>query len=79
MDKDKVLLVLHGKQAGNEEVRAAVAAQREAGIPLEPAAALALLDQTARPIDLGEVNGKLFLNMATGGSVRRSPRIPRRT
>ncbi|HFK2296813.1 TPA: hypothetical protein ACGXQN_001910, partial [Pseudomonas aeruginosa] len=25
MDKDKVLLVLHGKQAGNEEVRAAVA------------------------------------------------------
>ncbi len=31
MDKDKVLLVLHGKQAGNEEVRAAVAAQREAG------------------------------------------------
>ncbi len=137
MDKDKVLLVLHGKQAGNEEVRAAVAAQREAGrelavrvtwedgdarriveealaagyatlvagggdgtlrevaealargrgeaslailplgtandfaraagIPLEPAAALALLDQTARPIDLGEVNGKLFLNMATGG------------
>ncbi|MCF3994587.1 hypothetical protein, partial [Pseudomonas aeruginosa] len=24
MDKDKVLLVLHGKQAGNEEVRAAV-------------------------------------------------------
>lgn len=23
MDKDKVLLVLHGKQAGNEEVRAA--------------------------------------------------------
>ncbi|HDY5015584.1 TPA: lipid kinase YegS, partial [Pseudomonas aeruginosa] len=28
---DKVLLVLHGKQAGNEEVRAAVAAQREAG------------------------------------------------
>ncbi len=137
MDKDKVLLVLHGKQAGNEEVRAAVAAQREAGrelavrvtwedgdarriveealaagfatlvagggdgtlrevaealargrgeaslailplgtandfaraagIPLEPAAALALLDQTARPIDLGAVNGKLFLNMATGG------------
>ncbi|MCT5164122.1 lipid kinase YegS [Pseudomonas aeruginosa] len=40
---------------------------RAAGIPLEPAAALALLDQTARPIDLGEVNGKLFLNMATGG------------
>ncbi|HDP3881858.1 TPA: lipid kinase YegS, partial [Pseudomonas aeruginosa] len=38
-----------------------------AGIPLEPAAALALLDQTARPIDLGAVNGKLFLNMATGG------------
>ena len=40
---------------------------RAAGIPLEPAAALALLDQTARPIDLGAVNGKLFLNMATGG------------
>ncbi|MCT4852685.1 lipid kinase YegS, partial [Pseudomonas aeruginosa] len=38
-----------------------------ADLGAEPAAALALLDQTARPIDLGEVNGKLFLNMATGG------------
>lgn len=40
---------------------------RAAGIPLEPDAALALLEQPARPIDLGEVEGQLFLNMATGG------------
>lgn len=40
---------------------------RAAGVPLEPDAALALLDVPPRPIDLGEVGGQLFLNMATGG------------
>ncbi|AZC19788.1 lipid kinase YegS [Pseudomonas sp. CMR5c] len=40
---------------------------RAAGVPLEPAAALDLLDVPARPIDLGEVDGEVFLNMATGG------------
>lgn len=40
---------------------------KAAGIPLEPAAALALLDEPATPIDLGEVDGQIFLNMATGG------------
>lgn len=137
MTTPRAMLILHGKQATNEEVRAAVLARREAGwqldvrvtweegdaerlvgealdagyptllagggdgtaraladalgragapaslallplgtandfaraagIPLEPAAALALLDQPAVPIDLGEVDGRLFLNMATGG------------
>lgn len=38
-----------------------------AGVPLEPLAALALLDEPGQPIDLGEVDGQLFLNMATGG------------
>nr|WP_286945470.1 lipid kinase YegS [Pseudomonas sp. UBA6718] len=133
----KALLILHGKQAQNEEVRSAVLALRErgwqlavrltweggdaarlvqealaagyptliagggdgtlrevaealalaggqaslallplgtandfcraAGIPLLPAEALALLECEPRPIDLGEVDGQLFLNMATGG------------
>ena len=133
----KALLILHGKQAQNEEVRAAVLALRErgwqlavrltweggdaarlvqealaagyptliagggdgtlrevaealalaggqaslallplgtandfcraAGISLLPAEALALLECEPRPIDLGEVDGQLFLNMATGG------------
>ncbi len=137
MQERKALLILHGKQALNEEVRAAVNSQRDkgwelavrltweagdaqrlvaealqagyptliagggdgtlrdvaeamakaetdaslvllplgtandfahaAGIPLTPAAALALLDTPAQPIDLGEVDGELFLNMATGG------------
>jgi lipid kinase YegS len=137
MTQAKALLILHGKQAANDEVRAAVLATREAGrtldvrvtweggdarrlveeglaagyttliagggdgtvrdvaealaqaggkaslailplgtandfvraagVPLEPAAALALLDVPPRPIDLGEVDGQLFLNMATGG------------
>ncbi len=137
MTQPKALLILHGKQAANEEVRAAVLAAREAGqvldvrvtwqagdarrlvqeglaagyatliagggdgtvrdvaealaqaggkaslailplgtandfaraagVPLEPAAALALLEVPARPIDLGEVDGQMFLNMATGG------------
>ncbi|WP_449434023.1 lipid kinase YegS [Pseudomonas putida] len=40
---------------------------KAAGVPLEPAAALALLEQAARPIDLGRVGDQLFLNMATGG------------
>ena len=137
MQERKALLILHGKQALNEEVRAAVAAQRDrgwdlavrvtweagdaqrlvgealdagyptliagggdgtlrdvaeamaerqtdaslvlmplgtandfanaAGIPLAPAGALGLLDEPAQLIDLGEVDGQLFLNMATGG------------
>jgi lipid kinase YegS len=40
---------------------------RAAGIPLEPAEALKLLDMSAHDIDLGEVGGQIFLNMATGG------------
>ena len=40
---------------------------RAAGVSLEPHEALALLDTPAREIDLGEVGGQLFLNMATGG------------
>ena len=137
MDERKAFLILHGKQAMNAAVRAAVAARREQGwelavrltweagdarrlvdealqagypiliagggdgtlrdvaeamalaateaslvllplgtandfanaaaIPLEPHEALALLDAQAQRIDLGEVDGHLFLNMATGG------------
>ncbi|MBV4457463.1 lipid kinase YegS [Pseudomonas sp. COR58] len=40
---------------------------RAAGIPLEVPQALALLDAPACDIDLGEVGGQVFLNMATGG------------
>ena len=40
---------------------------RAAGISLDPYQALALLDVAARTIDLGEVGGEFFLNMATGG------------
>ncbi|WP_194787610.1 lipid kinase YegS [Pseudomonas sp. UFMG81] len=40
---------------------------KAAGVPLEPAAALALLELPARAIDLGRVGDQLFLNMATGG------------
>ncbi|RRV05709.1 lipid kinase YegS [Pseudomonas sp. v388] len=40
---------------------------RAAGVPLDVAQALALLDVAPTPVDLGEVGGKLFLNMATGG------------
>lgn len=40
---------------------------RAAGIPLEVAAALELLEQPPVAVDLGEVDGRLFLNMATGG------------
>lgn len=40
---------------------------RAAGIPLEPAEALELLDVPPRNIDLGAVGGQIFLNMATGG------------
>ncbi|WP_412104146.1 lipid kinase YegS [Pseudomonas sp. SED1] len=137
MSTPKALLILHGKQALNEEVRAAVQGKREqgwelavrvtweggdaqrfvdqaladgytrliagggdgtlrdvaeamarakteaslvlmplgtandfaraAGVPLEPEQALDLLDVPARAIDLGEVGGQIFLNMATGG------------
>jgi lipid kinase YegS len=137
MRERKALLILHGKQALNDEVRAAVAARREdgwqldvrltweagdaqrlvsealqagyptliagggdgtlrdvaeamvqaktkaslallplgtandfaraAGISLEPQIALVLLDEPAQAIDLGEVDGQVFLNMATGG------------
>ena len=137
MGERKALLILHGKQATNDEVRAAVRARRDAGwdlavrvtwesgdarrlvdealaagyrtliagggdgtlrevaeamvlagndaslvllplgtandfaraagIPLEPDAALALLDAEPRAIDLGDADGHLFLNMVTGG------------
>ncbi|MGG7599914.1 lipid kinase YegS [Pseudomonas sp. WC1] len=137
MSERKALLILHGKQATNEDVRAAVGQLRErgwkldvrltweggdaqrlveealaagyahvvagggdgtlrdvaeamglaatqaslallplgtandfakaAGVPLEPQAALDLLEVPARPIDLGRVGEQLFLNMATGG------------
>ncbi|GAC1031300.1 lipid kinase YegS [Pseudomonas sp. No.21] len=137
MSERKALLILHGKQALNEEVRAAVQARRDAGwelavrvtweggdarrivgealdagyrtliagggdgtlrdvaeamalsgedaslallplgtandfaraagVPLLPGEALALLDVAPRSIDLGEADGRLFLNMATGG------------
>ncbi|MES2818499.1 MAG: lipid kinase YegS [Pseudomonadota bacterium] len=137
MGERKALLILHGKQALNEEVRAAVMARREDGwqiavrltweggdaqrlvhealqadypiiiagggdgtlrevaeamaladtraslallplgtandfaraaaVPLIPSEALALLDVAPCAIDLGEVDGQLFLNMATGG------------
>jgi lipid kinase YegS len=40
---------------------------RAAGVPLEPAEALDLLDIAPTAIDLGEVGGQVFLNMATGG------------
>ncbi|GFM69199.1 putative lipid kinase YegS-like protein [Pseudomonas cichorii] len=40
---------------------------RAAGVPLDVADALDLLDVEPRAVDLGEVDGKLFLNMATGG------------
>src|SRR5476651_1274858 len=137
MDERKALLILHGKQALNEDVRAAVEGKRKegwnlavrltweagdaqrlvgealaagytqiiagggdgtlrdiaeamaahsnesslvlmplgtandfaraAGISLEPARALELLDSAPVSIDLGEVDGQVFLNMATGG------------
>ena len=40
---------------------------RAAGVPRAPDEALALLDAPAHAIDLGEVDGQVFLNMATGG------------
>lgn len=40
---------------------------RAAGVPLPPSEALALLDQPPLPVDMGDVDGQLFLNMATGG------------
>lgn len=38
-----------------------------AGIPEDPAEALALLDRAPRPVDVIQVNDSYFLNMATGG------------
>ncbi|OEO26325.1 lipid kinase YegS [Pseudomonas sp. J237] len=38
-----------------------------AGVPLNPHAALKLLDKAPQRIDLGDLDGQLFLNMATGG------------
>jgi lipid kinase YegS len=137
MSERKAILILHGKQASNEEVRSAVQRYREqgnelavrltweggdaqrlveealahgytqiiagggdgtlrdvaeamalaktdaslalmplgtandfaraAGVPLEPEHALALLAREPQAIDLGEVGGQVFLNMATGG------------
>lgn len=137
MSDAKALLILHGKQALNEEVREAVRQQRElgwdlavrvtwepgdaqrlviealaagysmliagggdgtlrevaeamlkaqakaslalmplgsandfakaAGVPLDPFEALGLLDEPAHWIDVGEMNGQPFVNMATGG------------
>lgn len=40
---------------------------KAAGIPLAPSDALALLDEPAQFVDIGEMNGALFVNMATGG------------
>ncbi|MHC8406462.1 MULTISPECIES: lipid kinase YegS [unclassified Pseudomonas] len=40
---------------------------RAAGVPLAPDEALELLDVEPQAIDLGEVGGQVFLNMATGG------------
>ena len=40
---------------------------KAAGVPMEPAQALALLDVPPKAIDLGQVGGQIFLNMATGG------------
>jgi lipid kinase YegS len=137
MSKGKALLILHGKQALNEEVRAAVLLKRKqgwdlavrltweagdaqrcveealdagythlvagggdgtlrdiaeaivqqsgdaslvmlplgtandfaraAGVPLETEQAMDLLDVAPQSIDVGEVGGRIFLNMATGG------------
>lgn len=38
-----------------------------AGISLEPFEALALLERSPVPVDIGEMNGQPFVNMATGG------------
>src|SRR5471032_3538788 len=40
---------------------------RAAGVPLVVKQALDLMDGPAYPVDVGEVDGQLFLNMATGG------------
>lgn len=40
---------------------------RAAGIPLEPYEALRLLETPPVHVDIGEMNGQPFLNMATGG------------
>ncbi|MFI8479287.1 lipid kinase YegS [Pseudomonas sp. NPDC078700] len=53
-------LVLLGLGTANDFATAA-------GVPVDLHEALGLLDLEPTPIDLGEVNGQLFLNMATGG------------
>ncbi|WP_282338294.1 MULTISPECIES: lipid kinase YegS [Pseudomonas] len=40
---------------------------RAAGVPLPPDEALGQLDSAPRAVDIGDANGQLFLNMATGG------------
>ncbi|MDY7559699.1 lipid kinase YegS [Pseudomonas sp. 10B1] len=40
---------------------------RAAGVPMAAKAALDLLELPAREVDVGDVDGQLFLNMATGG------------
>ncbi|ARS49743.1 lipid kinase YegS [Ectopseudomonas hydrolytica] len=40
---------------------------RAAGVPLVPMEALQLLEVEPRPVDLGLADGRVFLNMATGG------------
>ncbi|MEB0040936.1 MULTISPECIES: lipid kinase YegS [unclassified Pseudomonas] len=40
---------------------------RAAGVPLAAKSALDLLELPAREVDVGDVDGQLFLNMATGG------------
>src|SRR5476651_2554339 len=40
---------------------------RAAGVPLVVKQALDLMDGPAYPVDVGEVDGQLFVNMATGG------------
>ncbi|GGJ81460.1 lipid kinase YegS [Pseudomonas matsuisoli] len=137
MNERRALVILHGKQAQNEEVRAAILAKREQGwelavrttweggdaqritkeaidagyptvvagggdgtlrdvaealvacggkaslvllplgtandfahaadVPLTPAEALELLETPPTPIDVGDMDGHQFLNMATGG------------
>ncbi|QXI16268.1 lipid kinase YegS [Pseudomonas hamedanensis] len=62
-------LAMHPRQAGLVLLPLGTANDfcRAAGISLEPAEALELLDTPPTDIDLGEVGGQIFLNMATGG------------
>ncbi|WP_297832114.1 lipid kinase YegS [Pseudomonas sp.] len=58
--KDEISLVLLPMGTANDFARAA-------GVPMEAKAALDLLDVAPSNVDVGDVNGQLFLNMATGG------------